>query len=137
MAGVDRGGHPGAARFGQDRGDKIRVGNGSRPEDDTGNLERQDLADAFQCAQSASQLYLYVRTDPLNDSVNDDRVFPVAKGAVEVHDVNPLRTLPDETFRHGDGVLIVNRFPGRIPLAQPDDAARANVDGGVKFQQGG
>jgi hypothetical protein len=82
-------------------------------------------------------LYLYVRANPLNDSLDDNGVFSVPEGPVKIHDVKPLGALPDETFRHGDGILVVHRCMREVALAQPDDAARANVDGGVEFEQRG
>ncbi len=98
-------------------------------------LQRHDFPDPLNCPEPASQLYLHIRADALNDSLNDNGIFPVAECTVEIHDVEPPGALPDQMLRHGNRIFLVDRFPGEVTLAQPNHAARADVDGGEEFQR--
>ena len=77
----------------------------------------------------------WTRTAPpgvRDDAADERQVLAVAERPVQVHDVNPGRALLGEALGDRDGILPINGLPRRLALAEANDAAVSNVDGGIE-----
>ena len=66
----------------------------------------------------------------------DSVVAALSERAVQVHHVDPAAPSLGESLRDRRGVLPINGLPRRLALAQANDAAVSNVDGGKEIHYG-
>src|SRR5262249_53789143 len=100
----------------------------TRADDDPGHAPGERLRDVGLGPQPAAEL--------AGDAGGpDDAAHTLAvdgaplAGAVQVHDVQRFRPLPDPAAGHGGGVAAEDRLPGVVPLPQPHTLAAPQVDG--------
>jgi hypothetical protein len=91
------------------------------------------LRDPLERPIPAADLNPHPAADLLENPAHGYLVVALVEGAVQVHDVNPARTLFSESFGDGGRVRPINGLPRRLALAQADDAAASNVDGGKEL----
>ena len=84
-------------------------------------------------AQSPAELEPYGGRNQLSDAPHDREVVTGAERAIQVDDVYPAGALLDEALGDRDGVVSINGLPRRLALAQANDAAVSNVDGGKEI----
>src|SRR5690348_18021411 len=67
---------------------------------------------------------------PCDDLPDERQVLAVAECTVEIHHVDPAGALIGEPRRDRDRIIPINGLPRRLALAQANDAAMSDVDGG-------
>ncbi len=115
------------------RGQEPRVHRRRGTDHDAIDSELDPASHPLERPVPAADLDSHPAAHPLEDPPHRRLVVPLVEGAVQVHDVNPARTLVGESFGDGGRVRPINGLPRRLALAQADDAAVSNVDGGKEL----
>ncbi len=75
-------------------------------------------------------------SDGGDDAADVCEIFPATERPVEIHHVDPLRALRDESLGDRDRIVSVDDLPAGLALAEANDLTVPDVDGGVEVQQG-
>ncbi len=114
---------------------KVRIAQRRRPDGDPCCSGSEGEGHRCLVPQTAGHLHIAPATDPRNDRADDRSVYRVtAPRAVKIDDMKPAGTRIGKPASDLDGIIAVRRLPIEVALAQSDDAAIPQVDGGKDLE---
>ena len=138
VPGIDADREPCRARdAASDLGDESRVDRRRGTDHRAGKAQVQSFADQILSSAVRRRAAAAAWPPPAGDRPHDARVVSGAERAVQVHHMDPPGALLEKALRDRDGIVPINGLPRPLALAQTNDAAISNVDGGKEIHYSG